>query len=384
MKILLATGIYPPDIGGPATYVQHLAHELTQRGMEVIVVTYGKNAGKSVEGPENGPTWTIVTVGKSGGPLLRWQRYAKALKEQGSDADIVYAFSTVSCAVPLRMARLEKPRKMLRLGGDFLWERYTDLGGRRSLRGFYRRYKGLKSIVSGTLRAMDALVFSTSFQEQLYLRTYGRLPMHAVVQNALPQGRAEAHARHEPFRLLFMGRFVRFKNLPSLLTAVSLLPHVQLTLVGDGPVAAKASELARSLGLQRRVSFLPTSHGGEREVIFRDHDLLVVPSLTEISPHIALEARAAGLPVLLTEENGLSPELCEGMLVRPLQKSDDIVRSILEAEQNYDQVSAAASAPTLGRAWGDVAEEHIQLFEKVLASPRSKVLPRPRRGSVSQ
>ncbi len=377
MKILLATGIYPPDIGGPATYVQHLASTLTQRGMDVTVVTYGTRESEDRSQRTDVATnpmsdvrcpMSVIHVSKSGGPLLRWRRYARALKEQGDDADIVYAFSTVSCGVPLRMARLQKPRKILRLGGDFLWERYTDLGGRRPLRAFYRRYRGLKGLVAGTLRAMDALVFSTSFQEQLYLRAYGRLPMHTVIQNALPQSQSILHARHDPLRLLFMGRFVRFKNLPSLLTAVSLLPHVQLTLVGDGPVAAKASALARSLGLQRRVSFLPTAHGNDREALLRDHDLLVVPSLTEISPHIALEARAAGLPVLLTEEHGLSPELSQGMVIRPLQKSDDIVRSILEVEQKYDEVAAAACAPTAGRGWDEVTEEHLQLFTKVLAT----------------
>ena len=43
MKIVLATGIYPPDIGGPATYVSCLASEFSRLGMEVIVVTYGGN-----------------------------------------------------------------------------------------------------------------------------------------------------------------------------------------------------------------------------------------------------------------------------------------------------------------------------------------------------
>ena len=39
-KILLATGIFPPDIGGPATYVENLAIELEKLGHKVRVVTY--------------------------------------------------------------------------------------------------------------------------------------------------------------------------------------------------------------------------------------------------------------------------------------------------------------------------------------------------------
>ena len=34
MKIVLATGIFPPDIGGPATYTERLVEELFRRGAE--------------------------------------------------------------------------------------------------------------------------------------------------------------------------------------------------------------------------------------------------------------------------------------------------------------------------------------------------------------
>ncbi len=38
MRILIATGIYPPDIGGPATYSKLLFDELPKKGMEVEVI----------------------------------------------------------------------------------------------------------------------------------------------------------------------------------------------------------------------------------------------------------------------------------------------------------------------------------------------------------
>ena len=41
MRILIATGIYPPDIGGPATYTKELAEELPKRGVSVQIITYG-------------------------------------------------------------------------------------------------------------------------------------------------------------------------------------------------------------------------------------------------------------------------------------------------------------------------------------------------------
>ena len=39
MKILLVTGIFPPDIGGPATYIPNLARYLKKKGNEVRILT---------------------------------------------------------------------------------------------------------------------------------------------------------------------------------------------------------------------------------------------------------------------------------------------------------------------------------------------------------
>ncbi len=379
MKILLATGIYPPDIGGPATYVKHLAEELVKGGDEVIVVTYGiENLKLKIEN-----TVTLVHVSKSGGPLLRWRRYAQVLKEYGADADVVECFSSVSCGVPLRMARLKKPKKILRLGGDFTWERYTDLGRRRSLRDFMTKHPRLRVPMARLLTTFDHIVFSTRFQQQLYERAYRGLPAHSVIENALAAGPSPAaaaapsppsggeggiHQKHDPFRLLYLGRFVPFKNLDRLLKAVAGIPHSMLTVVGEGPQRDKLLALSRTLQLGGRVTIVPPLHGEEVQKAFADHDLLVIPSLTEISPNAALEARAAGLPVLLTEENGLSDALSDGMLIRPLITVNDITKAILEADHQYDELAQAAAAPFAHeRGWGTIAEEHKNLFVTLMS-----------------
>ena len=62
MKIVLATGIYPPDIGGPATYVRNLAERLTAMGGQVTVIAYAP------KGPPPPAPWRVVTVGRGGGP----------------------------------------------------------------------------------------------------------------------------------------------------------------------------------------------------------------------------------------------------------------------------------------------------------------------------
>ncbi len=392
MNIILATGIYPPDIGGPATYVRHLAEELSKRGEDVTVLTYGMENGKlsprrqsfAGQGMENG--WKVIQISKAGGPLLRWRRYAQALKEYGSAADIVECFSSVSCGIPLKMAKLTKPKKILRLGGDFTWERYTDLGRRRTLKDFTLTHRSLKFPMARLLKIFDHIVFSTQFQERLYEQAYRGMPKHSVIENALPLplppegeggrgdgGVARIHQKHDPFRLLYLGRFVKFKNLDRLLRAAAGIPHVTLTLVGEGPEGNTLSALARTLQMQGRVSIVPPVHGEDVRRVFDEHDLFVIPSLTEISPNAALEARAAGLPVLLTEENGLSADLSSGMILRPLLTTNDITKAILEADHRYDEFAQSASAPfSQERGWGRVANEHLALFHSMLLNSLSR------------
>jgi glycosyltransferase involved in cell wall biosynthesis len=217
--------------------------------------------------------------------------------------------------------------------------------------------------VSGfLLRTFDHIVFSTVFEEALYEKNYPELPAHCVIENAVPSGLAELHAQHHPFRLLFIGRFVAFKNLSNLLRALVKLPRAQLTLVGDGPQYRILRQLVSQLGLERRVMFVAPLTGAEKEDVFKNHDLLILPSFTEISPNVALEARVLGIPILLTQETGLSPALSAGMVLADLSTPERITEEILRVQEHYSEHAEKAFSSPHERGWDRVAEEHLELF----------------------
>jgi glycosyltransferase involved in cell wall biosynthesis len=374
MKIVLATGIYPPDIGGPATYVEKLAAEFKKGGHQVWVITYqsvfSDPDAKAVE-------WPIIRVAKHGGPWLRWRRFAAALREHASDADVVIAFSSVSCGLPLRMAKLKKPKKILRLGGDFFWERYTSLHGTLDLREWHAGTRGTnqkenmrlrltrtmnRHMMPGLLRAFDHVVYSTAYQQSIHESYYKTLPRHSVIENALPGGTPTRHAAHDPLRLLYLGRFVGFKNIPSLVAAMTQLPDATLLLTGEGPECEFITQEIARLGLGECVKVQPPVFGDDKRACFDDHDLMVIPSLTEISPNAALEARSAGLPVLLTRETGLSDQLTVGMIKADLRTPDAIATAARSATQQYGTLAEQAAAPLQRRDWNTVAGEWTTLF----------------------
>ncbi len=390
MQILLATGLYPPAIGGTATYAKHLAEELQKKGHEVRVVTYSREV-TSQKSQVTSITGKVENISSSGYFFQRWMRYAKAVRKYGADADVVIALSSVSVGIPLLIARLKKPKKILRLGGDFFWERYTDAGGMMGLREWYERSWGFWRIVNTLcmgflLRSFDLLVYSTEFQRQIHERAFMRLPKRLVIENALPtftphpssdaasspnaspfQGEGK-HVAHMPFRLLSMSRFVGFKNLEALVRAMLILKekNMQLTMIGSGPRECALNNLVRSLALEDVVTFrLPVS-AEEKQQAFQNHDLLVIPSTTDISPNTALEARAAHLPVLLTRETGLSPRLTSSMVLADLVLPVDIAKAVEDVQKRYDDVAHEANGTLLQYDWSDVALEwHTHLIALV-------------------
>ena len=389
MKVILATGIYPPEIGGPATYCRALAEEFSKRGWDVIVVTYArKHQAPSTKHQKNSKlqseSWSVISISKTF-PIIRWFLYARTLRTHAHDADAVIAFSSVSAGVPLWLAHLKKPKKILRLGGDFFWERYTDRRGMKGLRAWYESkttaQQAANWVMNTLLRKFDHIVFSTEFQKKIYEENYWGLSLVSVIENAVsfPSMGAIHRRRSSQLKLLFMGRFVGFKNLEALVEAVGALrqgsgqaPHAMplhsqcmLTFVGDGPMKARLQSLVQKLNLESAIHFLAPVHGQEKTNLFEKYDLMIIPSLTEISPNVALEADDAGLPVLLTEQTGLSPELSANMVLKDLSTSQKIVDAIEEMAEHYDQIAHRVSSHSHGRSTGQMASDWIRLLSRL-------------------
>lgn len=366
MKIILVTGIYPPDIGGPATYSHDLAAELVAQGHNVTVLTYTSIYHKTHVQERQ---WRVIDV-ERGKLIHSWFRMAKALRRHAKDADIVYAFSSVSCGIPILLSCLRHPKKVLRLGGDFFWERYTDREGMKGLREWYESAHWTAIIgyilKKRLLKSFHHIIFSTEFQKNIYREYYRKLPPHSVIENALLQGNPVRHSKHTPFRLLFMGRFVGFKNLLALVRAMVRLPEAMLTFTGEGPMSLPMIDLTSELSLNDRVTFISPVNGEKKDQMLHEHDLLIIPSITEISPNVALEARRTGMPVLLTRETGLSPALSQGMILQSLRTPDEIVQAVQYAEKHYESVAADAAQPITERNWQMIAKEHLALFQSLV------------------
>jgi glycosyltransferase involved in cell wall biosynthesis len=125
-------------------------------------------------------------------------------------------------------------------------------------------------------------------------------------------------------RLLYVGRLAAAKGLPILLQSLSTLqathPHLQLTVVGDGPDRAMLEAQAQSLKIASRVDFVGAQPPEQVRSYLQRADVFVMSSFAEGVPVVLMEAMMSGLPVVATQVAGVS-ELVEdgvnGFLVPP-------------------------------------------------------------------
>ncbi len=119
-RILIATGIFSPDIGGPASYAKTLASHVAA-GNTATVLTYSSvrhSAGDAQLG------FRVVRV---------WNRWPKGLKHLiyfaqairlAKSHDVVYALNAASAGLPARLAaRLYSRKFVVKIVGDIAWER---------------------------------------------------------------------------------------------------------------------------------------------------------------------------------------------------------------------------------------------------------------------
>lgn len=376
MRIIIATGIYPPEIGGPATYTVGLASRLAAAGHRVTVVTYSNVPRCS---SDDALPFKLVRVVRKDHYTDRI-RFFRALRRNISGAQLVYSLDWFAAGVPVALAsRLARVPYIVRVGGDYLWEqRYLESGAPPlSLQQFYqqgshraRTYIFYRSVIFLVLRYASRVVFNSDAQRDLYETYWGvSHERTAVIDNPVPPLARPTRARRTK-ELVYWGRFIEMKNLRSLIRAFarSALPEeYTLTLIGDGPQKIRLKSLTLRLGVQHRVRFeraLPLKEVLERVAHCR---AFILPSWTDISPNQVYEALAIGLPALVTRENYLriGEQLPATFDPNSLEQLIDRL-NMLGNDRKYRAFAKAFMDIRFTHDWDAVVAEHVRLFEHVL------------------
>src|SRR6188508_50459 len=114
LQLLIASGTFHPESGGPPTYLLRLGRELTERGHTVRVVTYG-DAPSTRRYP-----YPVHRIPRALPVASRLALFAREVWRHGQDADLLFVNDYGLPATVANLA-LRKPM-VLKIVGDFSWE----------------------------------------------------------------------------------------------------------------------------------------------------------------------------------------------------------------------------------------------------------------------
>jgi len=300
MKIVVCAGIFPPDIGGPATYSRVLADELTKRGHKVSVVTYADSLKD-----DRRYNFAVQRVLRGKIKPLHYFRYFRAVKQLGKNADLLYAQDPVSAGYPTYLAsRFLKKPFVVKVTGDYSWEQacfrgtcsvsIDDFQKQRSYPFYIKKIRDFQIQVCREAK----LVITPSYYLKTLVRGWGVNGERVrVIYNAVEkaseidrnQARQDLSFAPDDFFVLSAGRDVPWKGF-------AVLKAVFNDLAKENP--------------KMKFKIL---NSASRETILRHlkaADAFVLNTAYEGFPHIILEAMIMGTPVVTTEVCG-NPEIVQ-------------------------------------------------------------------------
>ena len=316
MRVLVVSGIWPPDVGGPASHAPDVAAYLRSRGHEVQVVTTAAAAPEAREYPVH---WVSRSLPKGAIHV----RTGLEVARRAVRADVVY--TTGMFGRSAAGSTLTRRPYVVKLTADPAFERAR----RRSMvSGNVDEFQGLAGGVAvRTLRLARDLELRRAahvFTPSTYLRelavSWGvRADRVSVLPNPAPpipelapRDELRRSFRMNGATLAFAGRLTAQKSLGVALEALVRVDGVSLLIAGDGDERTPLEQRAAELGLADRVRFLGAQPRERVLELFRAADATILSSSWENFPHTVVEALALGTPVLATTAGGVAEVVRDG------------------------------------------------------------------------
>lgn len=376
MKIIIATPIYPPEIGGPATYTKELCARLVG-AHDITVITYTNSADPF-------PKTRLIPVGK-GRPLpVRLGVFFVKLFRASKNTEVIYVQNAMAAGLPVALVSMLRGIPfILKFVGDEAWERATQRRlTQKRLEEFMASPDGgikirLMMFVQGFVLRRAAIVTTPSaYLSQALIRTYGVKPERAIVNyNAAESTEVlPFETKRISHQIATTARLVAWKGVDGIIRALSIVkkkfPDARLVVAGEGPEMQNLLDLSKKTGVANNVTFLGNISRAETWQLRKNSEIYVLNSTYEGLPHTVLTSFAASIPTIATNIPGTNEALYHektGLLVEP----DDDQALASAIERLFDN-------PTLGKELADNGqkllkekfswEAHIQTLNRILKS----------------
>ena len=314
--MLLVSGIYPPDTGGPATFTQDFSRWLSQKGLVVSIVTYTDEASKTsiVDGIR------IIQVHRDGNIVRRYFKFIAVLVKNCNSSTKVLAagaFLEIMTASVIRNSKYT-----IKIPGDIVWERarnsgITDL----DINSFQKselnpKNKVFRKLFTFSISRARNVVVPSVFLQKMVADWVGDSKRIELVYNSIDYSRfSKKESPKKNFDVVTASRLVPWKGVDEIIQCCKEL-NLSLGIAGEGPDEARLKDFASTLGAS--VTFLGQIPKSEMSDFYSAGKFFVLNSSYEGLPHALIEAKASGLLCIGRADTGSEEvvrNLVDGMLV---------------------------------------------------------------------
>lgn len=308
IKVLIATGLYPPEIGGPATYTRMLEEKLHTHGVDLAILPFG----------------TVRHLPK----VSRHLRFMWLLWKLSSKADVIYALDPISVGVPSWVVSfIARKPFLVRLGGDYAWEQGQQRFGLQETLDEYTKARKSAPFPVRVLAAIQSfivkrarLVIAPSEYLKGIIATWGVDPSRIrVIYSALfplevndTKTAIREQLNYTGTVITTVGRLVPWKGFIELVETVARLrkemSDLSLVIIGDGPLQKELEEKIAELKLEEHVRLVGRLGKDALGAAIKGSDLFVLNTSYEGLSHQLLEVMDLGIPIITTNIGG-NPEL---------------------------------------------------------------------------
>ncbi|WP_280563849.1 glycosyltransferase family 1 protein [Chromohalobacter sp. 48-RD10] len=376
MRVALVSETWAPDINGVAHTLDHLAHHLATRRVNLQLVRprprQGGREGRAERDMQvrafSLPSYADVNVG-----LPAWRRLTRLW--QSSRPEVVY----IATEGPLGWAALLTARHLsipVVSGFHTNFDQYAA--------NYHLRWA--TGIVGAGLRYFHnhcqmTLVPTRAQAERLYRRGFQRVNVlgRGIDAQHFSPARRDVHLRtqwgvddDQPV-ILYAGRLAAEKNTPLLVRTLRAMqeayPGLRAVFVGDGP---EKQHLEHQLP---EVIFTGFLSGETLARHYASADMFLFPSHSETYGNVVPEAMASGLPVVAFDQAAASELIVDGHEGRLIEATDDdaFVQAAVELYRNSDvrsRTGIAAREKVADQSWNVIGEHFLMyLFMATQESP---------------